>query len=214
MWTCSSHQSETEWLALNLKARQTLSRFLVEFDKEATCTGVPMIHYQDLVDAPEESPEQKLTRFHSRIRLLGKGSKINSGPYGVFPHDAVRLTIVRWGAEQYQLGYIEVGEGTELNGTTIVSHCSVTLGKNVLLGPGVVIMDSDGHPVQKWSSSALPAMRPVHIEDDVWLGLESVILKGVRIGRGAVVGARSVVHDDVPERCVVAGNPASLIRRL
>src|SRR5260221_9818507 len=62
-------------------------------------------------------------------------------------------------------------------------------------------------------SSEVPA-RPIHIERNVWIGFDSCVLPGVRIGEGSVVGARSVVVEDVPPFSVVAGNPARLIRRL
>ena len=53
--------------------------------------------------------------------------------------------------------------------------------------------------------------RPVTIEDDVWIGIGAIILKGTRIGRGARIGAGSVVTHDVPAGATVAGNPARLI---
>ena len=55
---------------------------------------------------------------------------------------------------------------------------------------------------------------PIIIEDDVWIGFKSSILKGVTIGRGAIVAAGSVVTKAVPEYSLVAGNPAVVIRRL
>jgi acetyltransferase-like isoleucine patch superfamily enzyme len=56
--------------------------------------------------------------------------------------------------------------------------------------------------------------RPVRIERNVWIGFDSCVLPGVTIGEGSVVGARSVVAEDVPPYAVVAGNPARVIRRL
>ena len=50
--------------------------------------------------------------------------------------------------------------------------------------------------------------------DDAWIGFNSIILKGVTVGRGAVVGAGSVVTNDVPDHTVVAGNPARVIKKL
>jgi acetyltransferase-like isoleucine patch superfamily enzyme len=55
-------------------------------------------------------------------------------------------------------------------------------------------------------------MQPVRIGDDAWVGFGAVILKGVEIGRGAVVAAGSVVASDVPEGTVVAGNPARVVK--
>ena len=58
------------------------------------------------------------------------------------------------------------------------------------------------------------AHAPIVIEDDVFVGMEALILKGVTVGEGAVVGAGSVVTQDVPPRAVVAGNPAQVVREL
>ncbi|RFA25156.1 hypothetical protein CAI21_19880 [Alkalilimnicola ehrlichii] len=55
---------------------------------------------------------------------------------------------------------------------------------------------------------------PVIIEDDVWIGNNCIVLKGVRIGRGAIVGAGAVVTKDVPAYCIVGGNPARVLKRL
>jgi acetyltransferase-like isoleucine patch superfamily enzyme len=57
-------------------------------------------------------------------------------------------------------------------------------------------------------------MSPVVIEDKVWIGFNVIILKGVRVGEGAVVAAGSVVTKDVPPYCVVAGNPAHVVKEL
>ena len=56
--------------------------------------------------------------------------------------------------------------------------------------------------------------KDIVIEDDVWIGFGATILKGVRIGRGAIIGAKSVVTHDVEPYTVVAGNPAHVVKRL
>ena len=56
--------------------------------------------------------------------------------------------------------------------------------------------------------------KPITVHSNVWIGFDSCVLPGVRIGEGAVVGARSVVTQDVPPYTVVAGNPARVVRRL
>ena len=56
--------------------------------------------------------------------------------------------------------------------------------------------------------------RPIVIKDDVWIGMNVIILKGVTIGEGAIVGAGSVVTKDVPAWTVVAGNPAKVVKHL
>ena len=91
---------------------------------------------------------------------------------------------------------------------------------------GVQIFDSDSHPVDADSrrrdhravlSGGLRepvSMQPVRLRDDAWVGVGAVILKGVEIGRGAVVAAGSVVASDVPEGTVVAGNPARVVKMI
>jgi acetyltransferase-like isoleucine patch superfamily enzyme len=108
-----------------------------------------------------------------------------------------------------------VGDGCGLSGTVISAAERVELGKNVLCGANVTITDTD------WHSTAAPRSglegaphAPVVIEDGVWIGLNVVVLKGVTIGRGAVVAAGSVVVDSVPPLVVVAGQPATVVREI
>lgn len=101
-----------------------------------------------------------------------------------------------------------LGRGVEID----VIEC-VTIGRDVLIAPGVFITDHNhaiaaGGPIREQGCTA----QSVTIEDDVWLGAKCVILPGVTIGRGAVVGAGAVVVHDVPEYAVVAGVPARVIR--
>lgn len=94
---------------------------------------------------------------------------------------------------------------------------SVSIGRNVLIASNVLITDSDhvvepdGIPVTK---NHKLTTKPVCIEDNCWLGQNTVILKGVTIGHDSIVGANSVVTHDVPPCSVVAGNPARVIKKL
>lgn len=90
----------------------------------------------------------------------------------------------------------------------------VTLGDRVSIGPRVTLVTSS-HPNNSRIRGVAPIARgPVTIEPDAWIGAGAVILPGVRIGAGAVVGANSVVTEDVPPRTIVAGLPARPVRTL
>ena len=106
----------------------------------------------------------------------------------------------------------------------------VTIGNRVLIAHNVNIFDTTTHPINKKirydhefevKSKGMPLEKyetidefPVKIGDDVWIGCNSIILKGVTIGNGSIVAAGSVVTKDVPENVMVAGNPARIIKTL
>jgi acetyltransferase-like isoleucine patch superfamily enzyme len=91
---------------------------------------------------------------------------------------------------------------------------NVTIGDRVSIAPRVTLVTSS-HPNHSRIRSFAPVARgPIIIEADVWLGAGCVILPGVRIGRGAVIGANAVVSSDVPSLHVVAGQPARTVREL
>lgn len=111
-------------------------------------------------------------------------------------------------------GVLSVGSRTTINEDVIIACTeSVTIGANCMLAPRVYILDVD----HVFSSREMPIASqgyrslPIFIEDDVWVGAYAVILKGVRIGRGAIVAAHSVVTKDVAEYTVVGGVPARVI---
>ena len=90
----------------------------------------------------------------------------------------------------------------------------ITIGDNCKFGPKVMIL-SVTHPVEPDARrDGINIPIDVTIGDDVWIGAGAIILPGVTIGNKAVIGAGSVVTKDVPESCVVAGNPAMIIRYL
>ncbi|MCJ1398306.1 hypothetical protein MMC11_001503 [Xylographa trunciseda] len=98
----------------------------------------------------------------------------------------------------------------------ILDTCKVTIGARTLLGPNVSIY-SGTHPIDPTirNGTAGPEMgKEIHIEEDCWIGGNVVILPGVRIGKGATVGAGSVVTKDVAAFTVAAGNPAKMIRKI
>ncbi|MEI7825727.1 MAG: acyltransferase [Chlorobiaceae bacterium] len=113
---------------------------------------------------------------------------------------------------------VTIGDGSWINNgfCAIAEHTSIEIGSRVLIGTNVEIIDSDFHGLQvrerlmskpEWS-------RKVQIKDDVFIGSNVKITKGVTIGIGAVVANGSVVAKDVPAYTVVGGNPARVIKTL
>ena len=108
---------------------------------------------------------------------------------------------------------VHLGARTFVNfGAVFVDTCAITIGDEVLVGPGVQLLTGD-HPLDAglrragWESG-----RPVSIGDGAWLGGGVIVLPGVTIGENAVVGAGSVVTRDIPPAVVAAGNPARVLR--
>lgn len=99
--------------------------------------------------------------------------------------------------------HVSIGDRTEI-------HCgkNIAIGDHCVIAWDVVILDHDYHRL----NSPTQVHKPVRIEDHVWIGCRAIILKGVRIGKGSVVAAGSVVTRDVPENTLVAGNPAKIVK--
>ncbi len=127
-------------------------------------------------------------------------------------------------------GSCKIGDFSLLNGALIMADERIEIGKHVLISWNVGIADSDFHPLdaaqRRIDTYALapfykdrpprPPLKtaPVIIEDNVWIGMNAVILKGVTIGENSVVAAGAVVSKSVPANVVVAGNPAVIVRQL
>lgn len=139
-------------------------------------------------------------------------------------HTYVRGELLTFGhGGEIHIGdYCYIGEGTR-----IWSAASIRIGNRVLISHNVNIFDNDTHPIEDAAARHRQFVEiitaghprqinlneaPVIIEDDALVACQSIILSGVRIGRGAIVGAGSVVTRDVPPFTIVAGNPARVIR--
>ena len=113
-------------------------------------------------------------------------------------------------------GKIIIGDHVGINGTTIVSRDKIILGDNCMIGPNTIIIDHDGHdlwPVEKrWEGKG--KSEPIKIGNNVWIGMNSMILKGVTIGDGTVIAAGSVIVKNCDNNSLYAGNPAKKIKKL
>lgn len=106
------------------------------------------------------------------------------------------------------------GKNSGASGLRIQARSTITIGDNVLIGAGCTILDNDSHHADphKREQNVIPS-RPIHIEDNVFIGLQCLILKGVTIGKNSVIGANSVVFNDIPENSIALGNPCKVIMR-
>ena len=132
-------------------------------------------------------------------------------------------------------GTIKIGNSTFIGGGMFICIDNITIGSNVLISWGCTFMDNDAHSLLasvrlndvsdwkrgieegnpgKYKNWEKVAHAPIILKDNAWIGFNSIILKGVTIGEGAIVGAGSVVTKDVPDFTLVAGNPARIIKEL
>ena len=109
-------------------------------------------------------------------------------------------------------GRVVIGDYAVVNGPLILCDSEVTIGDYALIGWDVVLMDTYRVRESPRRLAADVPSHPIRIARNVWIGFGACVLPGVRIGEGAVVGARSVVTEDVPPGAVVAGNPARVVR--
>lgn len=109
-----------------------------------------------------------------------------------------------------------IGSRFRASGVTLCAASGISIGDRVTMGANVTVTDTDFHASDPKIRSSIDDANQaknaeVAIGDDVFVGMNAMILKGVTIGRGATIGAGSVVTKDVPEGAVAAGNPAKVI---
>lgn len=155
--------------------------------------GVPII----------QKHRQSRMTFGTKLQLR---SSARSNPLGA--NRPVILCTWRTGA------VLEVGERFAMTGGTVCVSGRIVIGNRVTIGANTTILDTDFHPLDpelRQSNPYQTSSEPVVIGDDVFVGLQCLILKGVTLGQGCVIGAGSVVTQDVPAGAIAAGNPARVV---
>lgn len=125
-------------------------------------------------------------------------------------------------------GTLKVGKYVILEATNILANENITIGDHCMFSWGSYITDTwldentfSSHKRKEVLTTLahsknryldLPGPRPVIIEDNVWVGFDAVILPGVRLGRGCVIGCKTIINTDVPPYAVIAGNPARIVK--
>lgn len=165
--------------------------------------------------------------------VLGEGVQVGDGAR-CYNHSGERQRIrigkgvvVDGILECYANGALSIGDYSFVGRSRVYCAARVDIGTGVLISDNACIMDSDLHSLDAdarlgaavdWARGRFPDVytgipnAPVTLGDHAWIGFGACILKGVTIGRGSVVGAGAVVTRDVPDGCVVAGNPACVLR--
>ena len=114
--------------------------------------------------------------------------------------------------------YIRIGNNVGISGSTLNATIGITIEDNVNIGSGCIITDTDSHPIDYAERIAnnkhATKAAPIVIKEGAFIGARSIVLKGVTIGKHSVVGAGSVVSKSVPDNCIVAGNPAVVVKML
>ncbi|MBI4762506.1 MAG: acyltransferase [Chloroflexota bacterium] len=166
--------------------------------------GIPWGHHWRFFGVPIlQKHRGSQMKFGDGLQLR---STVHSNPLGA-NHPVVLCT--------WQAGAIlQIGHNFAMTGGSIVAAEKIVIGDNVTVGANTVIMDTDFHSLEAEARRAevKPVKTaPVTVEDDVFIGMNCLILKGVTLGRGSVIGAGSVVTKDVPPHTIAAGNPARVI---
>jgi len=166
----------------------------------------------------EISPTAKVNYRHINLKN-GKKSKLSIGEQSIIDGT---LIFERDGAE------ISIGKRTFIGGATFISIDRIVVGDDVQIAWGTTFLDNNSHGVsfskgrkndvidrlsgdKDWTHVK---SKPIYVNNKAWIGFNSIILKGVTIGEGAIVGAGSVVTKNVDAYTVVAGNPAKVVRTL
>lgn len=104
---------------------------------------------------------------------------------------------------------LSIGNNCSFSGVSIWCFHVISIGNHVRVGANCLIMDGDAHQDDPRAGEN----KPIVIEDNVWLGGNVVVKKGVTIGRNSVIGMNSVVTKDIPANCIAIGNPCVVIKR-
>lgn len=155
----------------------------------------------------------------TKINASGCGKGIHFGAQSIIGVRPYNYIVSKWCSckiSQRQPGaIIKVGQRTRLNGVCISAQQKVIIGDDCQIACGVSIMDYNAHKTYFAPRGVKPDYpNPVYIGNNVWIGINAIILKGTSIGDNSVVGAGAVVKGTFPPYSLIIGNPAQLAKTL
>lgn len=151
----------------------------------------------------------------SRVRVWGNPIVRNSGTLLIGNRVRITATIAPVELGVGVGGCLDIRDNVYINsGCSIAAMLSIVIGANSSIGSHVTMMDNDFHRIEPDRRNELPPSAPIVLEDNVWIGVRAIVLRGVTIGEGSVIGAGSVVVHDVPPRSLAAGIPARVLRKI
>lgn len=172
----------------------------IHVDKTAKIEMMPnaILEFNMMEDPFKEVRPSRLI-LHPNSKLVCKGH--------IQSFEAVRI-------ECLPNAVLEIGHKSYINhDSEIRCREHISIGNNCSIAYGVLIQDSDYHTMYDEDGNPKPHTLPITIGNDVWIGAGVTILKGVALGKGCVVAARSVVTKSAPPYSLVAGNPARVIKQ-
>lgn len=178
--------------------------------------------YYNFINSPKVN-SGKGTTFYSTSKVLNQRNDKEYITIGENTHIKGELLTFN------KSGKIKIGNNCYIGeNTKIWAMESITIGNNVLIAHNVNIIDNNSHsidPIERrdeFSEYFINSLgkdyniekSKIIISDDVWIGLNTVILKGVKIGKGTIIAAGSVLTNDAPENVIMAGNPAKVVKNI
>jgi len=172
------------------------------------------LYYEPLLKLHCETVGKGLLLYEDMPKILGN-LRVRLG-------DRVTLSGAQvWiGAGSGPVKHLDIGDDSYVgHRTEFIIGESIRIGRHVRIANRVTLNGYDGHPLDPYSRArndplGADCMGPIAVRDYAWIGNDATILKGVTVGRGAVVASCSVVTKDVPDLAIVAGNPARVVRQL
>jgi acetyltransferase-like isoleucine patch superfamily enzyme len=146
-------------------------------------------------------------------RIILTFSKLRSAIWGIGLKKAGKNLDIRFPVKFEGKGFVEIGDDVSINAFVHVwGHGSVKIGNRVMIASHSIITTLSHDTNYKCMRFGPEISKPIVIEDDVWIGSNVTILPGVTIGKGAVLGACSLINKDVPPYAIMIGSPARVLK--